>query len=321
MTTRRARKIGLLAFAVLLAACSETANAPTAPLAQKIRLTPPAAVRHNYSSVNWPNVTITDEGDGISYTYNHDGRTVTRSSDGLIVYLDEAQAAATLTNFLQVTEADDTDVGFANACSPENPCAEPMSTTPAPLGSEPGFDSPISVTLDFPASRPLPGRSARLFTLPPELQPQRQKKNSISPLYFDGYCSDIIMSVTGNRFAFSNARTSVAKAIFSAVVSEGVNFGLGKLLPEGVLSSAAIMTVGLDFVSHGVRLGVLRTLWNSHNCSERDIVVGNYFYPGSPTTPTALLPYIHCDIVPGAVTILGETVLVSFSICYFSNEM
>jgi hypothetical protein len=216
-----------------------------------------------------------------------------------------------------VTEADDTDLGFANACSPENPCAEPMSVEPGPLGSDLGFESPISVTLDFASSTPLHGRSPRLFTPPPELQPQRQKKNAISPFYFDGYCSDIIMSITGNRVQFSNARTSVAKTIFAAAVAEGVNFGLGKVLPGAVLSGAGIMTAGLDFVSHGVRLGVLKTLWNTHSCSERDIVVGNYFYAGSPTTPTALLPYLHCDQVPGTVTILGDTVAVMFSICYY----
>jgi hypothetical protein len=214
-------------------------------------------------------------------------------------------------------EGDDMTQAFDTACSPENPCGEPMFAEPGECCTEGGPES-LTVTIDWSSGKRAHGFGQEVIM--PRQKMFRSSRPGISPLFFDGYCSDIIMAVTGNRMALQNTRTHVAKELFAGTLSEVGNWAAGWVVPSGTLGAGAITTLGVEYIPHKVDLTILKTLWNSHSCSERSFVVGDYFLPGSSTVPTSLTPELECNEYPATFYFLGDYIHTAVRVCAYTGR-
>lgn len=319
MKRRSLGKLGVVAFAFLFTACAEVAEAPTTPLKSGLR---PRQPMSSYSSLNGSTISITDDADFVTYSYNADSMTITRS-DGSVVHVNEEQASYIFNYFLDVYDADRTMADFAAACTPENPCAEPMSVDPGPLltgtdGGETVVESPISILLD-PASAEASRRHGQwgiTVDLPKELT-KTQKVKGFTTEAFDGYCSDLVIAVAGNRISMGGTRTGWVRELVTATAGEIGNVIGDFILPPGVWAGATLMTLGADVVASNVKTKVLGTLWNSHNCSERNVTVGRLYWEGGATSGTIL----RCHYEYGSISFDNVRFYpVTFEICQWDQQ-
>lgn len=314
MGLHRGWKFPVLAVALLVGACSEVANTPTSPTTFDIHI--PKRPLGDLSWIDGNIISIVDDATGVSYSYNADAQTLTRS-DGVVVLLSESQAAETINQFLNVYDADRTFVDFGAVCTPENPCPEPMLAEPGTFGD--GGQPLSSIVIGLDSAHETIKNNGRHFgitvSLPKELTKTSKKPKGSIPAYFDGYCGDLVTALNGSRISWGNTRTGWVKAVFTAAVGEGIQTFGGWVLGAGIWSSSVILTAGVEAVTENVQTKILGTLWNSHECSQRNVYVGRIFSSGGPTSGV-----LHCDRTSGWITFDGSHYyLISYDNCYYSQ--
>ena len=263
-----------VSFAAMVMVVTSCTDAPVVPQARDAG---PALPRNLWSTTDGSRVSLTDEYDGETYTLNTDTREITRQSDGAILELDLEQAAVAATAFYGNVVADAVLNGFGDACPPEHPCAEPMSSTPGAVGI--GDDSPLGFSgliLQKESEGTRTHRSGRfgaslVGSLP--ANPYKSLRNSATIMSGD-ICSDIINSVLQSRLDYSTNRTSFIKEGFLTGVTVGGGILLRMTLPAGTISAARFIGNAVAAQEGRIAISVLGWMWNSYFCGSGPVTAG-----------------------------------------------
>ena len=284
---------------------------------------PPNRVRSLYSTVSGTIVEIMDEFDGVTYTFNSQDRTVTHS-DGRVLDLTADQNLTVMNVFYGNANADLTVADVDQLCTPEYPCAD-LSSIPGEHGSVDALgDVAPSIILRKTGESPRTHRAAgqrfgiRVSGGVP-LQSKKGRKKGDFTAMTTGNCGDIAVALRDAGTSYRYNRVNLVRDGFWSGVFVWVQNKLRGQIPVGGALAAKLVGDAAINQEKRVALTILGSLWNSYDCSNRQIRVGPSYQSGGGGSGT---PVLSCRVEYWEISIDGGNTwdTIDVQVCEYAAE-